>query len=91
MAIIADQPAHESEKQLAERRVDIKEVRLLEVVRGELDKMDVSRAANGERGKDRRRRTLPKWTSSKTTSFGWLIPQNRVTKAKAVMTAKTTL
>ena len=35
--------------------------------------------------------TLPKWTSSKTTSFGWLIPQNLVTKAMAVMKTKTIL
>jgi len=37
MAIVADQPAHEGEEELAERWVDIEEISPLEVVRGELD------------------------------------------------------
>ena len=35
--------------------------------------------------------TFPKWTSSKTTSSGWLMPQNLVRKAKPVMRPRASL
>lgn len=95
VAIVADQPAHEGEQELAKGRVDIEEVGSLEVVRSELvANMSVrcvedSRMFELEASTDQH--TFPKCTSSKTTSLGWLMPQKRVRNASAVMTASAIL
>lgn len=88
--IVTDQPAHEGEQQLAEGRVDVEEVCTLKVVGRELFRRCVSRIVV-ESMAIVSARTLPKWTSSNTTSAGWLIPQNRVTNARAVMMASAIL
>lgn len=89
VAVVPDQPAHEGKQELTKGRVDIEEVRPLQVVGGELCHRLVS-----FRFPPRLRpalHTFPKWTSSNTTSFGWLMPQNLVTKASTVMMANVIL
>ncbi len=42
VAVVSDEPAHQGEQELAERGVDIEEVGLFEVIRGELEYSEAS-------------------------------------------------
>lgn len=71
LSVVANKPADQSKQEFGEGRVDIEEVEPLEVVGSELRS---SQQKNFDMPKCSYVRTLPKCTSSKTTSSGWLMP-----------------
>jgi hypothetical protein len=92
VSIITHEPSHQREQQLPKRWVDIEEVCALEVVRRELCITPlVSSLLSPPPSSLLKLLTFPKCTSSNTTSFGWLIPQNLVAKARTVMITSASL
>jgi len=86
MAIVTDYPADEGKEELSKGRMDVEEVGALEIVGGELGTVLEARSTDLET-----MYTFPKWTSSKTTSSGWLMPKNRVAKASVAIMVRASL
>lgn len=86
MAIVSNDPTDKGKEQLSKGRMNVEEIGALKIVGGELgDGVRVWSCWLGNKY------TFPKWTSSKTTSLGWLMPKNRVMKARMVMMARASL